>query len=358
MAINGIETVIYGVDDVALATRFLVDFGLKLVEDQPDRSAFELAEGSNVIVQPLAASKVEGTSLVGAGVHETIWGVDSEKALERLIADLTRDRDVRRDPDGTAHFLADDGLAIGLRLYTKRFVPGAPDPLNSLHTVNRLNIHRKWRTRARPKTIQHVVFNSPDPDASWAFYRDRLGFRLSDVQKNFGIFGRADGCRDHHNIYFLNAHLPFPKLDGQMRFNHVNYGVEDIDEVMVGKNYMERKGWERSRVGLGRHRIASALFLYLPSPLGGDAEYGADSDMLDDSWIPRTWNANFGYASWAHDIPPHLTDDAAWEVEYTEGHAPAAKGQTNALPAKATPAATDVDAVHPHLSEPVSNAAE
>lgn len=335
MTINGIASLIYGVEDLDLATRFLVDFGLPLTRQSAAESRFDLAEGSNVIIRPLASAQRAGSSLVGFGVQEVIWGVSDAAALERLVEDLERDRTVIRDADGSAHFLADDGLAIGLCVYPKRFVAGAPDPVNSLHSISRLNIHRKWRSRARPKTIQHVVFNSPDPDASWAFYRDRLGFRLSDVQKGFGIFGRADGCTDHHNIYFLNANLPFPNLDGQMRFNHANFGVEDIDEVMTGANYMARRGWPKSRMGLGRHRIASALFFYLPSPLGGEAEFGADSDALDDNWVPRTWNARFGVASWIHDLPDHLMDDAPWEVEYTQGHAPGATGAARALPMEA-----------------------
>lgn len=357
MPINGVETIIYGVEDVENATRFLVDFGLRVVEQSSEESRFELAEGSSVIVRPLDRAKVAGTSLTGYGVHETIWGVTDGKSLEMLVAGLAVDREVRRDADGTAHFLADDGLAIGLRVFNKRHVNGAPDPVNSLHSINRINSHRKWYTRARPKTIQHVVFNTPDPDLSWAFYRDRLGFRLSDVQVNFGIFGRGDACTDHHNIYFLNAKLPFPRLTGEMQFNHVNYGVESIDEVMVGANYMERKGWPRSLVGLGRHRIASSVFLYLPSPLGGDAEYGADSDALDESWTPRTWNASFGYFSWAANLGPHMMDEAPWEVQYTEGEAPGARGATRAIPAGPEAEAGTVP-VHPHLDEPPAQAAE
>jgi len=123
-----------------------------------------------------------------------------------------------------------------------------------------------------------VVFQVPDYEKSWAFYRDRLGFRLSDIQKTFGIFGRAPGAVDHHNIYFLNANLPFPGMDGRCRFDHVNYGVEGLDEIMVGANHMTRCGWEPSHLGLGRHRVDSALFYYMPCPAGGEAEYGADAD--------------------------------------------------------------------------------
>jgi len=325
MAINGIETVIYGVEDVALCTRYFTDFGLPLVAANAKEARFELAEGSNVVVRPLAEARVAGQSLAGLGVQEVIYGVTSGRHLEDLVAKVAIDRPVRRDADGTAHFLDDDGIAIGLRVFHRRMVWGAPDPVNAHDNVQRLNVNRKWRTRANPKTIQHVVFTSPDPDRGFAFYRDRLGFRLSDVQRGFGIFARGDGCSSHHTMYWFRADLPFPGLDGKVRFNHTNFGVEDIDEMMVGANYMQRHGWEKSVWGLGRHRIASSAFLYLPCPAGGDAEYGADSDALDDGWVPRTWNSAFGTCSWVTNIPQFLMDDAAWDVDFVADKVPAGR---------------------------------
>lgn len=322
MAIIGIETVLYGVDDVAECTRYFTDFGLPLEKRSDARAHFRLDEGSNVILKHKEDPAIPESGLVGTGVHETIWGVDRPEALEKLVAGLETDREVRRDDDGTAHFIDDAGIAHGLRLYRKNPVRSAPDPVNSPGNVNRLNQHRKWIARARPKTIQHVVYQVPDTQKSWAFFRDRLNFRLSDDQREFGVYGRADGANDHHNIFFLNARLPFPGFDGNPRFDHVNYGVEGLDEIMVGANYMERKGWPKSAWGLGRHRIASSLFLYLPCPTGGTAEYGADSDVLDDSWVPRRWNPMFGFFSFITNMEPFMMDAAPWEWEYVEGYTP------------------------------------
>jgi len=323
--INGVESVVYGVEDLDLCVRYFVDFGLPLIEQDGSQALFELEEGSSVIIRPLADATVPGQKLVGYGVQQVMWGVPDAKWFDRTVARLRKVTQVRVEPDGTARFLDGDGIACGLRIYPKRTIRGAPDPVNSYGNVNRLNTHRKWRLKANPKTIQHVVFQVPDPEASWAWYRDNLDFRLSDIQQGFGIFARAPGTNDHHNIYWLKADLPFPGLDGQTRFNHVNYGVEDMDEAMVGANYMERRGWRKSVWGLGRHRIASSIFLYLPCPAGGDAEYGTDSDMLDDSWVPRTWNARFGTMSFMHNLQPWIFDEAPWEVGYVEGTTPARK---------------------------------
>lgn len=323
MAINGIETLRYGVEDLALCTRYFDDFGLPLREQSSGNSVFELEEGSKVELRHIADRSLPDSKIEGIGAREVIWGVDTEANLERLVDGLKRDREVRRDGDGTAHFVCDDGVAFGLRVFRKTPVVSAPDPINAPGKVNRLNQHRKWRTRARPKTIQHVVFSSTDPQKSFEFARDRLGFRLTDISRGLGYFARCDGAHDHHNIFWINANWPGAGLEGKVRFHHANFGVEDIDEIMVGANFMERAGWAKSHNGLGRHRIASALFFYLPCPAGGEAEYGADSDFLDDNWVPRVWNPAFGIAHFMHNLPPFLKDAPAWDVQFAEGYTPA-----------------------------------
>ncbi|NBB13094.1 VOC family protein [Pseudomonas sp. SLFW] len=328
MAIIGIESLVYGVEDLSESTRFFEDFGLPLIHQDTDSSLFRLEEGSHVVLRLLGDPSLPASSVIGSGVLETIWGVDSRASLEALAQQLGRDRDLRFDADGTVHFQTDCGLAMALRVYSRKTVLTAPDALNSPGRINRLNQHRKWRLRARPKVIQHVVFAVQDYEKTFAFMKERLGFRLSDHQRTFGIYARADGANNHHNIFFLNANLPFGGNVGEVRFHHANFGVEDIDELMVGANYMERKGWEKSHFGLGRHRIDSGLFYYVPCPAGGEAEYGADADYVDDNWIPRDWEEpTFGFAHYVHNIPPFLKEEPGWVVKYLEGSVPTVKSK-------------------------------
>lgn len=325
MAIIGIETLVYGVGDVAESARFFDDFGL--VRDTPREegvASYTLPEGSHVIIRQRDDPALPPTGMVGDGVREVIWGTRDAASRDRLAEGLATDRDVRRDGDGTAHFVADFGVAMGLRVFDRNPVISAPDPLNSPGRINRLNQHRKWRLRARPQVIAHVVFAVPGYEAGYAFMRDRLNFRLSDSQRGFGKYLRADGTTAHHSLLLLNANAPVPDMDGALRFHHANFGVEDIDEMMVGANYMMRRGWAASHLGLGRHRIDSALFYYIPCPAGGEAEYGTDSDAVDDSWVPRHWsNPLFGFAHFVSNLPPFLADEPSWEFEYiTQGDAP------------------------------------
>ncbi|MFY9352344.1 VOC family protein [Sphingobium sp.] len=317
MAILGIETLIYGVDDVALSRRFFEDFGLAIEHATEAEARFRLPEGSAVVIRSLADPDLPPSPIEGAGVRQVIWGVDSEQALDALAADLSRDCDVRRSDDGTVHFQAGFGIPMGLRLFRKRPVLCAPEPANAPGRTERLNRPRRWRTRAYPKGLSHVVFAVPDFESGTAFMRDRLGFRLSDEQVGFGMYLRADGSNNHHNFLLLNATAPLPGMDGKLRFHHANFAVEDLDEIMIGANHMDRRGWEPSHAGLGRHRIDSALFYYLPCPAGGEAEYGADSDCVDDGWVPRRWpEPLFAYAHFVHNLPPFLRQPPRWKIDY------------------------------------------
>lgn len=323
--IVGIESLIYGVGDVGECARFFDDFGLiRDPSGDPSAAVFVLPEGSKVVVRHRDDPALPPSKMVGDGVREIIWGCRDAASRDALALGLGVDREMIADSDGTAHFVTDFGVAMGLRVFARRPVVTAPDPLNSPGRINRLNTHRKWRLRAKPKVIAHVVFAIPGYEAGYAFMRDRMNFRLSDSQAGFGKYLRCENTNQHHSLLLLNANAPLPDMDGEVRFHHANFGVEDVDEIMVGANYMTRKGWPASHQGLGRHRIDSALFYYIPCPTGGEAEYGADADAVDDSWVPRHWsNPMFGYAHFVSNLPPFLLDEPSWDFHYiTEGDAP------------------------------------
>lgn len=323
MAIIGIQSLVYGVEDIDISARFFEDFGLRPADGGEHHRRFTLPEGSQVVIRHRDDPLLPASSLIGDGVREVVWGVDSQAALQALVADLSGDRVVTPGTDGVFRFVTDFGLAMGLVLFSKLPVICAPDPVNAPGHVRRLNQHRKWRLRAYPRGIAHVVFAIPDYEAGYVFMRDRLGFRLSDDQRGFGMYLRADGTNNHHNLLLLNASAQFPGMDGKHRFHHANFAVEDIDEIMVGANHMLRQGWEASHLGLGRHRIDSALFYYIPCPAGGEAEYGADGDYVDDAWVPRQWTSPlFAFSHFVHNLPPFLMNPPAWDFHYITGIEP------------------------------------
>lgn len=322
MAIIGIERLVYGVDDVEASTRFFRDFGLAEM-DGADGREFGLANGARVVVRLLGDPALpQGGSIVGQGVREVIWGVDTPAALDDLRMRLEAVVDVIWDGE-LLRFVTPFGVPMGLRVWAPRPILCAPEAANAPGSVGRLNRPRRWRLKAMPRLITHVVFAVPQFDSVYRFMVDVLNFRRTDQQNGFGNYLRADGTNNHHNILLLNADAPFPGMDGKLRFHHANFALEDLDEIMIQVNTMIRKGWKPSEQGLGRHRVDSALFYYFECPAGGEAEYGADADYVDDNWVPREWiNPLFGYAHFVHNLPPFLMHEPEWSFRYITGIEP------------------------------------
>ena len=337
MAIIGIERLVYAVQDLAECTRYFDDFGLSTESVDDGATVFRLPEGSRVVLHREGDARLPASGLADSGVREVIWGCDSQRSLDALVAGLRTDRQVDIDAEGTAHFQADGGIAMGLAVLVRGNVVFAPDPVNAPLRVNRLNQTRKWRRRCMPKTIAHVVFGVKDHAATGRFMMERLGFRLSDVMRDTGLFLRCDGSSDHHQLFLVEADATLEGFDGKPRFHHANFGVEDIDELMIGVNHMERKGWPKSSVGLGRHRLSSGLFCYLPCPAGGQAEYGTDFDALDDNWIPRIYEIKFSFSIWLSVLPPFLLEEPEWDWCFHPDYVPGAASGTTRKMAKPYP---------------------
>ena len=313
MTVLGVESVVFGVADLAEHTRFWADFGLPLEQVGADESVFRLATGSRVIVLRHGDARLPSPDpFVGDGIKETVWGVDTAENLERIAASLATEVTVHRDADGTVHCVCPDGQPIALRVWDKRAVVSEASPVNTPASFPRFNQHRIWRQRAIPKTINHVVFFSPDYVGSFEFHERHLGFRYVDHSKGTGIFARAPGTFEHHSIFWVNCDLPI--APDHFRFMHIAFGMDDIDEVMLGANIMEAKGWKNTTMntsgGISRHRISSAIYYYCEIPgHAGEAEYHADTDYLDDNWIPRAWDFRFGSLLWSNNAPPIFRGD-------------------------------------------------
>lgn len=319
MPITAIAELNYGVEDIAECSTFFEAFGLRKLEGGDDHAVFEVQSGQRVNFYRLGDSRLpEKSAIVGQGVHECVWAVENQADLDFLVKGLAADHELTTDEEGVVHFVTDFGQPIGLKVFRPRALVCSPSPTNAPGIVNRLNVPRKWLSRAIPKTISHVVWGFLDVNRVFEFYRDRLGFKMTDVQKGVGIYIRAGRSSNHHSVMIADTFSPAFGFDGQFRFHHCNFGVEDFDEIMAGKSYLNRRGYKDNGWGLGRHRISSELFLYLPSPAGGEVEYGADCDQVDDQWRPRIWGANFAAFTFTHDMPDWLRDnEPEWDVAYT-----------------------------------------
>lgn len=313
MAINGVQTVVFGVDDLALCHRFFTDFGLKAVAESDTLIEYGLPEGSRIVLKRSSDPSLPAPYSAGPGVREVIWGVDTQASLDAIETELRRDREVRKDAAGTLHTRDDLGLAIGFRLFARQPLQAKEELVNSPGRAVRWNKHRTWYNFATPQLIHHVVFGCQNLDKTIGFYRDRLKFRITDIARDRGVFFRAEGRSDHHNIFWARTEKP--------TFMHISFGIENLDELLAGANHMQRKGWT-SKLGLGRHRISSTLYFYIQSPAGGEAEYSADTDCLDDTWQPRIWEPMFGNQHWVAALPEFLATPPKEDVRLLSDERP------------------------------------
>jgi len=288
MRIARVESLVYGADDVDAGIRYFDDWGLPCIERGAGGAEFRTPAGQSILVRPAADAALPAAPEGGSTLREALWGVDDDASLEKIGAELSRDRDVRVDALGTLHTRDEAGFAVGFR----RAAPVKQAPAAALERMNRPFDPER---RARPSRIGHIVFNVPrlDLDKTLAFYMERLQFRLTDRALDTGAFMRCPGSTDHHNLFFaIRAN--------RASFNHAAFEVRDIDEIVLGGKYMKSRGWPPN-TPLGRHILGSNVFWYFDNPCGGRTEYFSDMDQMDDNWRPRIWDKNPGFAMWMID---------------------------------------------------------
>jgi catechol 2,3-dioxygenase-like lactoylglutathione lyase family enzyme len=293
MAIVGLDSVVYGVDDLDVAGRFWTDFGLTPVADGPEGLVFRTEEKATVVVRPKDDASLPPAPVEGNTAREFVWGVESKSDLKAIAAELGADREVETDGDGTLH--ATDALGYGIGFRVTRCEPVAVEPTayNVPGRPGRIDQRGKVYDRATPQRMSHVVLLAPDLDRQVHFYTERLGFKVTDLYPGRGYFLRCAGSHEHHNLFLLHA-------GDNIGFHHLAFELRDIHEVFGGGLHMSDKGW-KTHLGPGRHPLSSCYFWYFKNPCGGAAEYDSDSDYVTDEWVPKEWEATpESFAEWAY----------------------------------------------------------
>jgi catechol 2,3-dioxygenase-like lactoylglutathione lyase family enzyme len=248
MPINGVQSLVYGVDDLDACIRFYEDFGLRVDRKDASGADFSTEDGSTILIRKRTDPSLPKDALARPAVREMIWGVDSQKSLDALEKKLAADGPVKRDADGTLHITDPLGIPLGFRVFNRKPLQFEQVPVNTPSDVRRWDANRKWYKRAAPKLIHHVGYGVPRDkiDTLTDWYVTRLNFRVTDISRNLAMFLLADGRQDHHSIFLIASDIF--KTDGCL-FNHVSFGVENIDELMAGANHMQRQKWH-SHIGL------------------------------------------------------------------------------------------------------------
>ncbi|MCF5766136.1 VOC family protein [Aeromonas veronii] len=281
MKITGIETLKFGVIDRAKAAAFLADFGLRRASsDIAGADLFLTLNQSRVYLFEVDDPRLPAAFESGSTLREVVWGVASPGCLAQLAERLAGHPSLRSE-EGRLSCQDPNGMALSFQLSAQRPVELRVTPINQHGDIRRINEASPVYERGEPIGIGHVVFFTPDLARTEAFYRDRLGFHLSDCYQGKGAFMRCAAEGHHHDLFLL--HVP-GKSAG---LNHVAFTVRDIHEVVGAGLAMNRHGWS-TFMGPGRHPISSAYFWYVNSPLGGAFEYYTNDDYLTLEWQPRT----------------------------------------------------------------------
>jgi catechol 2,3-dioxygenase-like lactoylglutathione lyase family enzyme len=206
------------------------------------------------------------------GLHHIGYAVSDDAAIYDA-ASFLRESGVRvvEEP----HSLDEPGGGIGLR-----FIDPDGRCIELSSSVSS-HSHDGWRSKnVEPRSVCHVVNNTPDLERITKFYTNILGFRVSDWSGRQMVFLRSDS--KHHNISFSVA--PHASV------NHVAYLVSGVDEVMRGISNLRKHGIEPAW-GPGRHGPGNNIFCYFKDPFEYVVEYTSDIDYIADEskHQPRVW---------------------------------------------------------------------
>ncbi|VFS74483.1 2,3-dihydroxybiphenyl 1,2-dioxygenase [Raoultella planticola] len=111
------------------------------------------------------------------------------------------------------------------------------EPINQWGDMRRIDTPSPVYDGAQPINVGHVVFFVEELAAVEAFYREVLGFQVSDRYINRAVFLRCGVRGGHHNLFLLQ--LPNRKRG----LNHVAFTVRDIHEVIGGGIAMNKNAW-------------------------------------------------------------------------------------------------------------------
>jgi catechol 2,3-dioxygenase-like lactoylglutathione lyase family enzyme len=163
-----------------------------------------------------------------------------------------------------------------------------------------------------PQKLAHIVVNTPDIDRTTAFYRDVLGFKISDWSEHVMSFLRCNP--EHHSIAFNQA--------PHAAYNHTSWTMDSIDALFRAQGRVRKFGSDLMW-GTGRHGPGSQVFNYYIEPSGYVVELIADGVEIEDdaAWEPQVWERKPEFMDlWGTSGPPGPEIRAAMAGSPDRGH--------------------------------------
>ena len=263
----------------AYATRLL---GMQQVDRAGAVRAFRMDDRKQRLIVMGDEGKGEGLGFLG-------WEVADAAAFDALAARLeAHGVAVRRAPRALADKRHVADLIVfqdpaGNRLEVFYGPTVASDPFRPGRPISGF--------RTGPLGMGHAVLNVEDIELLLPFYRDLLGFRVSDYGLKpyklyfFHINGR------HHSFAMVGS--------GKRGLHHFMMELNSFDDVGQGYDLAQLED-RRVAYTLGRHTNDYMVSFYSHSPSGFFIEYGWGGRVIDPaSWQPH--ETHDGPSFWGHE---------------------------------------------------------
>ncbi len=305
--VEDIHHVVLRVPDLALAERFMSDFGLVTARKSASRLYMRAAgaepycyvaeEGAAPELVAIAFS-VGSMELLRQAAREA-----SAAGIEAIDAPGGGHRVTLRDPDGIRIDLV-TGIGKAQPLEVR-----APLVLNSGTQKTRKGIRQVWLNPA-PATILrlgHAGLLITNFQRSLDWYTSTLGLLPSDVlyvqerSRPMAAFLRADRGDewvDHHVLALFAGPVA--------KFQHASFEAQDFDAQQLGRGWMESRGW-KPYWGIGRQALGSHIFDSFFDPFGFRMENFSDTDLLSRSSPAQYRDVKDANVRWGPGVPADVS---------------------------------------------------
>ena len=145
--------------------------------------------------------------------------------------------------------------------------------------------------RTGDQGLGHVVIATPELEKSDKFYREVMGFHLSDTIHDAPIYAHFFHVNGRHHSLAI-ARAP----GNQAAFLHLMVEVNSLEDVGVALDLCEARNVPITRT-LGCHTNDQMTSFYMQSPAGFRIEYGCGGLEVDDLWVPRYYDST---STWGH----------------------------------------------------------
>jgi catechol-2,3-dioxygenase len=266
------------VPDLDRAEEFFNDFGLSRSVRTP-QALYMRGTGSahHVHVAELGEPKFLALAFKAASEADlhALSKLPGASAVESIQEPGGGKRVTLTDPDG-------HGVEVVYSIAELPLIPHEVLPLNDAANVLRRagTLSRHAKRASKVLRIGHAVVRSHQPREMVKWYQDTLGLLCSDeifapdgqLWLSFNRIDRGDEYVDHHVLL-----IDVGPVTG---LNHVAYEIHDFDDLMIGHEHLQSKGYENVW-GIGRHVYGGQLFDYWMDPWEFMYEHWTDTDRVN-----------------------------------------------------------------------------